>query len=99
MSEQNIMTVVWFLLFLLALYGVGLRASSHFPFLRLVRPTRIFAWAVEGAARNRLRKRETLRDWFVYREGEKPDPNDLAWVQVQFIGSIVVMLLVALIAI
>jgi hypothetical protein len=99
MSQDNATTIYWMLLFVLAVYGVGLRLSQNFPFLKLTPPARVFAWVVEGAARSRLRKRETLRDWFVYREGEKPGPNDLAWVQFKFIGSFVVMLIFALIAI
>jgi hypothetical protein len=96
MSEQNTTIAVWLLIFVLAAYGVGLRAFSHFPFLKLAPPTRIFAWAINGAARSRLRKREFVRDWFVYREGEKPGPSDLAWVQVQFIVSFAVIVCVAL---
>jgi hypothetical protein len=96
MSEQTTTIAIWLRLFGLAAYGVGLRASSHFPFLKLDPPTRILAWAITGTARSRLRKRESVRDWIVYREGEEPGPSDLAWVQIQFIASFAVILIVGL---
>jgi hypothetical protein len=84
--------------FVFAMYGVGLRPSGRLPFLRLAAPLRIFAWAVHGAAKNRLRKKETIRDWFVYREGKEPGPEDLAKDQILFIASFGVVLAYCFIA-
>jgi hypothetical protein len=89
---------VHLIVFALAVYGVGLRPFSRPPFLRLAAPSFVFYWAMQGATRSRLRKTESWRDKFVYREGEKPRPQDIARTQVQFIASFGVLLVVALIA-
>jgi hypothetical protein len=98
MLEQVLLISVPLLIFALAVYGVGLRPSRYRPFLRLAAPAGIFAWTVHAAARNRLRRTETIRDWFVYREGNDPGPQDLARVQMQFIAGFSVLLVVHLIA-
>ncbi len=98
MREDILRIAVPLLLFVLAAYGVGLRSSGRVPFLRLAAPARIFAWVIHGAARNRLRKSETIRDWFVYREGKAPGPEDLARVQMQVIASFGILLVFSLIA-
>ena len=98
MSDEVLRIGVPFLVFVLAVYGFGLRPSGRVPFLRLAAPSRIFAWVVHGAARSRLRKTETLRDWFVYRERRVPGPEDLAGIQLMFIVSFGVILVVSLIA-
>lgn len=84
--------------FVLAVYGVGLRPFISAPFLRLAAPTFVFDRLIQGATRSRLRKNESWRDKFVYREGEKPRPQDIAHTQVQFIGSFGIILVVSLIA-
>lgn len=81
-------------MFFVASYAVGLRVSQGFPFLMLAAPMRPFDWVIRGAARSRLGKRETLADWFRYREGREPKDTDLARVQLEFIASFVVILLV-----
>jgi hypothetical protein len=82
------------LMVIVASYGVGLRVSQRFPFLTLAAPMPPFDWVIRAAARSRLRKRETLADWFRYREGREPKGTDLARVQLQAIASFVVILLV-----
>jgi hypothetical protein len=89
---------VHLIVFLLAIYGVGLRPFRRPPFLRLAAPSVVFDWVIQGATRSRLRKTESWRDQFVYREGEKPRPQDIARTQVQFIASFCVLLVVAQIA-
>ncbi|NJS38696.1 MAG: hypothetical protein HC783_06440 [Rhodobacteraceae bacterium] len=84
--------------FVLAVYGVGLRPFSRPPFLRLAAPSFVFDWVIQAATRSSLRKAESWRDKFVYREGEKPRPQDIARTQIHFIASFGVMLGVVLIA-
>jgi hypothetical protein len=98
MLEDILQIAVPLMVFVLAVYGVGLRPSGRLPFLRLAAPARIFAWAINGAARSKLRKNEAIRDWFVYREGKAPRVEDLARVQIQFIASFVIIFVVNLIA-
>jgi hypothetical protein len=98
MPEQTLRIAVSFLVFVFAAYGLGLRLSGRLPFLRLAPPARIFAWVVLAAARSRLRKMETHRDWFVYREGRTPGPADLAQIQIVFIAGLGIVLLFSSIA-
>lgn len=98
MPEQILRIAVALLLFGLTVYGVGLRPSGRLPFLRLAAPARLFAWAVHGAARSRLRKTETMRDWFVYREGKAPGPGDLARAQMEFIIGLAIVFIFCSIA-
>jgi hypothetical protein len=89
-------TIVVVLLFILGTYAVGLRVSWPYPFLRLDAPSRVFAWIIHGAARSRLRKRESILDFFRYRAGAEPENADLARLQWQFIASFFIILLVHL---
>lgn len=98
MTEQVLRLGLPLLMFVLAVYGVGLCPSGRLPFLRLAAPARIFAWVVHAAARSRLRKSATVRDWFVYREGKSPGPQDLAKVQKQLVASFGIVLIFSLIA-
>ena len=98
MLEGLAQIAVPLLVLVLAVYGVGLRLSGRLPFLRIATPTRIFAWAIHSAARSKLRKSETIRDWFVYREGKAPEMDDLTRIQIQFIASFIVIFVVILIA-
>jgi hypothetical protein len=98
MPEQTLEIAIPLLIFLLAVYGVGLRPSNRFPFLRLAAPARIFAGVILSVTKSRLRKTATIRDWFVYREGHDPRPGDVAYTQNLFIINFVGILLVYFIA-
>ena len=89
---------VHFIAFVLAVFGVGLRPFSRPPFLLLAAPSFFFDWVIQAATRSRLRENESWRDKFVYREGDRARPQDIARTQVLFIASFGIMLIVALIA-
>jgi hypothetical protein len=79
-------------LFALAVYGIGLRFRLYPPFFKLTHPAPVFRFFVVGITKSRLRKSESIRDFFVFREGAEPKPEDYERTQVTLITGLSILL-------
>ena len=77
-----------------SLYGFGLRLRINTPFILILNPIKILTPIIEAATKSKLRKNESIRDLFVFREGAAPQPEDLTRTQALFILSLSVLFFV-----
>lgn len=88
MKDSLAFFVVVLPLYFALLYIFGLRLSPKPPFIRVVLiQGRLASLLVRAATRSALRKRVSLRDFFVYQKGAEPELRDYVRTQVLVILS------------
>lgn len=79
--ETFLKMLIFFLIFAYAAYVFGLRLSYKKWFFRIATPKRGVLPLLVAVARSRLRKRESIKDLFVFQIGREPNAHDIQKIQ------------------
>lgn len=89
--------VVLALCYMLLFREFGIRLVARPPFLALGEPRRFGSRLVENLTRAELRRKDSFRDLFGYREGDPVKPSDRRRTQVMILGSFALIAVINLV--